>query len=103
MTIINEFAERQGAENMADAALQAQAGTGTIGVRPHLDRGLDPPTVIIFLGLLGAGLLSNLIQALASVVRHVDEHDETDRQIRLELPSRLQRQSWTDFGSPAMV
>ena len=51
------------------AALQAQAGTGTIRVRPHLDRGFDPPTVIIFLGLLGAGLLSNLIQAFASVVR----------------------------------
>jgi hypothetical protein len=84
---------------MADAALQAQAGTGTIGVRPHLDRGFDPPTVIIFLGLLGAGLLSNLIQALASVVRHVDEHDETERQIRLELPSRMQQQSWTAFGS----
>jgi hypothetical protein len=83
---------------MADAALQAQAGTGTIGVRPHLDRGFDSPTVIIFLGLLGAGLLSNLIQALASVFRHVDEHDETDRQIRLELPARMQQQSWTDFG-----
>jgi hypothetical protein len=55
--------------------------------------------LIIFLGLLGAGLLSNLIQALASVFRHVDEHDETDRQIRLELPSRLQQQSWTAFGS----
>jgi hypothetical protein len=84
---------------MADAALQAPAGTGAIGVRPHLDRGFDPPTVIIFLGLLGAGLLSNFIQALASVFRHVDEHDETDRQIRLELPSRMQQQSWTDFGS----
>jgi hypothetical protein len=84
---------------MADAALQAPAGTGAIGVRPHLDRGFDPPTVIIFLGLLGAGLLSNLIQALASGVRHVDEHDETERQIGLELPSRLQQQSWTAFGS----
>jgi hypothetical protein len=31
------------------------------------------------LGLLGAGL-PNLIQALASVVGHVDEHGETDRQ-----------------------
>jgi hypothetical protein len=28
---------------MANAALQAQAGTGTIGVRPHLDGGFDPP------------------------------------------------------------
>ena len=42
---------------MADAALHTQPGTGTIGVRPHLDRGFDPRTVIIFLGLLGAGLL----------------------------------------------
>jgi len=91
--------------------------------------------VIIFLGLLGAGLVfvayslyenvdasgaitttfllhlllfsallivlsrSNMIQSLASVVGHVAEHDETDRQIRLELPSRLQQQSWNDFGS----
>jgi osmotically-inducible protein OsmY len=29
----------------------------------------------------------------------MDQHDETDRQIRLELMSRLQQQSWTDFGS----
>jgi PiT family inorganic phosphate transporter len=42
---------------MADAALQTQPGTGTIGVRPHLDRGFDPRTAIVFLGLLGAGLL----------------------------------------------
>jgi PiT family inorganic phosphate transporter len=42
---------------MADVALQAQSGAGTIGVRPKLDRGFDPRTVIIFLGLLGAGVL----------------------------------------------
>jgi hypothetical protein len=42
---------------MANAALQDQAGRDRIGVRPHLDGGFDPPTVIIFLGLLGAGLL----------------------------------------------
>ncbi|MBV8505684.1 MAG: CBS domain-containing protein [Alphaproteobacteria bacterium] len=48
-----------------------------------------------------AGIVSraNLIQALASVVGRMDEHDETDRQIRLELMSRLRQQSWTDFGS----
>ena len=48
-----------------------------------------------------AGIVSrfNLIQALASMVRHIDQHDETDRQIRLDLLSRLQEQSWTDFGS----
>jgi PiT family inorganic phosphate transporter len=42
---------------MTDAALQAEAGTGTIAVRPSLDRATDPRAFIIFLGLLGAGLL----------------------------------------------
>jgi CBS domain-containing protein len=42
---------------------------------------------------------SNLIQALASAAERVDRHDETDRQIRLDLLSRLQEQKWTDFGS----
>src|SRR5271155_3750251 len=48
--------------------------------------------------LVGIVSRSNLIQALASVVRRMDQHDETDRQVRLELMSRLQQQSWTDFG-----
>ncbi len=42
---------------MTEAALHAQAGTGTIAVRPSLDRASDPRALIIFLGLLGAGLL----------------------------------------------
>ena len=42
---------------MADAALQAQVETGTIAVRPSLDRGFDPRTLIVFLGLLGVGLI----------------------------------------------
>ena len=41
---------------MADVALHAQAGTGAIGVRPRLDRGLDPRTAIFFLLLLAAGV-----------------------------------------------
>jgi CBS domain-containing protein len=49
--------------------------------------------------LVGIVSRSNLIQALASVVGNVDQHDETDRQIRLDLLSRLREQSWTDFGS----
>ncbi len=49
--------------------------------------------------LVGIVSRANLIQALASVVGRMDQHDETDRQIRLELMSRLQQQSWTDFGS----
>jgi CBS domain-containing protein len=49
--------------------------------------------------LFGIVSHSNLIQALASVVGNVDQHDETDRRIRLDLLSRLREQSWTDFGS----
>jgi CBS domain-containing protein len=49
--------------------------------------------------LVGVVSRSNLIQALASVVRRIDQPAETDRQIRLELLSRLEQQSWTDFGS----
>jgi CBS domain-containing protein len=48
--------------------------------------------------LVGIVSRSNLIQALASVVGRIDQHDETDRQIRLELLSRLKDQPWTGFG-----
>jgi CBS domain-containing protein len=49
--------------------------------------------------LIGIVSRSNLIQALATVVGRMDQHDEADRQIRLDLLSRLQAQTWTDFGS----
>jgi CBS domain-containing protein len=50
--------------------------------------------------LVGIVSRSNLVQALASVIGDGDrEPAETDRRIRLELLSRLGRQSWTDFGS----
>jgi CBS domain-containing protein len=48
--------------------------------------------------LLGIVSRSNLIQALASVVGRIDQHDETDRQIRLDLLSPLKGQPWTGFG-----
>jgi len=48
--------------------------------------------------LVGIVSRSNLIQALASVVGRMDQRDETDRQIRLELLSRLKDQPWTGFG-----
>jgi Phosphate transporter family len=41
---------------MADVALQTHAGTGAVSVRPKLDRGFQPRTIIMFLLLLGAGL-----------------------------------------------
>src|ERR1700756_2547341 len=42
---------------MADAALNAEAMTGGGPVRPSLDRGSDPRQAIVFLLLLGGGLL----------------------------------------------
>jgi inorganic phosphate transporter, PiT family len=42
---------------MADVALQAHAGTGAVAVRPKLDRGFQPRTIIMFLLLLAGGLL----------------------------------------------
>src|SRR6516164_4563382 len=42
---------------MADAALHAEAMSGGRPVRPHLDRGMDPRQAMIFLLLLGVGLL----------------------------------------------
>jgi PiT family inorganic phosphate transporter len=42
---------------MADAALDARVATGAKPVRPSLDKGFDPRTAIVFLLLLGGGLL----------------------------------------------
>ena len=64
---------------MANAALQAQTGTGTIGVRPTSTGDLIPHRDHLFRAARRGGA-ANLIQALASVVGHVDEHGETDRQ-----------------------
>jgi CBS domain-containing protein len=48
--------------------------------------------------LVGIVSRANLIQALASVIGRVDQQNEADRQIRLELLSRLKNQKWTGFG-----
>ena len=42
---------------MTDAALHVGAGSGTIAVRPKLDRAMDPRTAIIFLLLPAGGVL----------------------------------------------
>jgi inorganic phosphate transporter, PiT family len=42
---------------MTDAAVDARAVTGAKPVRPSLDKGFDPRTAIVFLLLLGGGLL----------------------------------------------
>jgi CBS domain-containing protein len=52
--------------------------------------------------LVGIVSRSNLIQALASSLQH-DPAKETDREIRLDLLSRLADQKWTDFGSRNVI
>jgi PiT family inorganic phosphate transporter len=42
---------------MVDTALHAPTSAGSVAARPRLDRGFDPRTAWVFLGLLGVGLL----------------------------------------------
>jgi CBS domain-containing protein len=53
--------------------------------------------------LVGIVSRSNLIQALASRFGAREEPEHTDRQIRLELLSRMKEQDWTDFGSRNVI
>ena len=52
--------------------------------------------------LVGIVSRSNLIQALASSL-HTEPAEEADREIRVELLSRLADQDWTDFGSRNVI
>jgi hypothetical protein len=65
---------------MANAALQAQGGRDTIGVCARTSTGDLIPHRDHLSRAARRGAAANLIQALASVVGHVDEHGETDRQ-----------------------
>jgi CBS-domain-containing membrane protein len=53
--------------------------------------------------LVGIVSRSNLIQALASATLAPVAAPDSDRKIRQELLSRLEEQSWTDFGSRNVV
>jgi CBS domain-containing protein len=53
--------------------------------------------------LVGIVSRSNLIQALASSQHSIQPGTGVDRDIRLELLSRLSEQSWTDFGSRNVI
>jgi len=54
--------------------------------------------------LVGVVSRSNLIQALASVIGRAEENGaDRDLAIRQELLARLEKQSWTDFGSRNII
>jgi CBS domain-containing protein len=102
-TLATEFAKSHGkkvAEVMTDGVISVAEETPLSEIAAIFERKRIKRVPVVKDGkLVGIVSRSNLIQALASVVGRVDEHDESDRQIRLELLARLQGQKWTDFGS----
>lgn len=102
-TLAADFAKSHGkkvGEIMTTGVVSVSEDTPLSEIAATLERnGVKRVPVLRDGKLVGIVSRSNLIQALASVVGRVDQHDETDRQIRLELLSRLEQQSWTDFGS----
>ena len=102
-TLAADFAKSHGkkvGEVMASGIISVAEDTSLSEIAALLERKRIKRVPVVKDGkLVGIVSRSNLIQALASVVDRVDQHDETDRRIRLELLSRLQQQPWTDFGS----
>ena len=101
--LAEEFAKSHGkkvGEVMSDGVISVTEETPLSEIAALFERKRIKRVPVVKDGkLVGIVSRSNLIQALASVVGRIDQHDETDRRIRLELLSRLQEQSWTDFGS----
>jgi CBS domain-containing protein len=102
-TLAEEFAKSHGkkvVEVMTTGVVSVSEDTPLSGIAAVLERnGIKRVPVVRDGKLVDIVSRSNLIQALASVIGRIDEHDETDRQIRLDLQARLREQSWTDFGS----
>ena len=102
-TLAEEFAKSHGkkvGEVMTSGVVSVSEETPLAEIAALFERKRIKRVPVVRDGkLVGVVSRSNLIQALASVVGRADEHDETDRQIRLDLLARLGQQSWTDFGS----
>jgi CBS domain-containing protein len=102
-TIAADFAKSHGKkvdEIMTSGVVSVSEDTPLSEIAALLERKRIKRVPVVKDGkLVGIVSRSNLIQALASVLGRIDQHDETDRQIRLDLMSRLRQQSWTDFGS----
>jgi CBS domain-containing protein len=102
-TLATDFAKSHGKkvdEIMTSGVISVSEDTPLSEIAALFERkGIKRVPVVRDGKLVGIVSRSNLIQALASVVGRMDQHDETDRQIRLELMSLLGQQSWTDFGN----
>ena len=101
-TLAGEFAKSNGkrvGEIMTDGAISVAEETPLSEIAAIFERKRIKRVPVVKDGkLVGIVSRSNLIQALASLVGRVDQQDETDRQIRLNLLSRLKDQPWTGFG-----
>jgi len=101
-TLAEEFAKSHGkrvGEIMTDGAISVAEETPLSEIAAIFERKRIKRVPVVKDGkLVGIVSRSNLIQALASLVGRVDQQDETDRQIRLNLLSRLKDQPWTGFG-----
>jgi CBS domain-containing protein len=101
-TLAEEFAKSHGkkvGEVMTDAVISVAEETPLSEIAALFERKRIKRVPVVKDGkLVGIVSRSNLIQALASVIGRVDEHDDTDREIRLELLARLKGQPWTGFG-----
>jgi CBS domain-containing protein len=101
-TLAEEFAKSHGkkvGEVMTDGVITVTEDTPLSEIAALFERKRIKRAPVVKDGkLVGIVSRSNLIQALASVIGRLDQHDETDRQIRLELLSRLKDQPWTGFG-----
>ena len=101
-TLAEEFAKSYGkkvGEVMTDGVISVAEETPLFEIAALFERKRIKRVPVVKDGkLVGIVSRSNLIQALASVIGRVDEHDDTDREIRLEFLARLKAQPWTGFG-----
>jgi CBS domain-containing protein len=101
-TLAEEFAKSHGKrveEIMTSGAISVPEDTPLSEIATLFERKRIKRVPVVKDGkLVGIVSRSNLIQALASAVGRLDQHDEMDRRIRLELLSRLKDQPWTGFG-----
>jgi len=106
-TLAAEFAKSHGKrveEVMSENVITATEDTSLADIAALLERNRIKRVPILRDGeLVGIVSRSNLVQALASNGAASTASLDTNRVIREELLSRLEQQSWTDFGSRNII
>jgi len=105
-TLAEDFAKSHGHvdEIMSRHVISASEDTSLGDIATLLERHRIKRIPILRGGkLVGVVSQSNLIQALASSQAQAHAGAETDRDIRVQILSRLGEQDWTDFGSRNVI